>query len=315
MHSEPPSATRFHDGHASIALAAGLWATTGLAGALAPESASATALAEARTLVGGLVLAVFVGLRSGAAPFVQVIGWPLVAASAALAVFQWAFFAGVRGVGSAVAAVVSAGVSPLASDFLAALRVRRLPRRWIVLGSVASGAALFSAVVRGAPGTFGGLLAAALSGIAYAVYAEIAARPVRGLAERVADPPARGQAASLALTALALLGAAAALAPAAASSVWSMTSARGAVVTAYLGIVATALPYAAFVRGLRRMAPADALAVLTFQPVAATLLGWFVLDERLDEPAALTTLAVLSVAALRTWRRSRDLTRTQEKTA
>src|SRR5262245_42808305 len=133
----------WHDGRGAVALAALLWATTGLAGKLAPAGTSAAALAEARTLVGGLALAAVVAARSGWRPFRLAWGWPLVIASAALAVFQWSFFAAVHGAGSAAAAVVSAGVSPFASDALAAARSRgRL--RWAYLAGLLLTAGLSS---------------------------------------------------------------------------------------------------------------------------------------------------------------------------
>jgi drug/metabolite transporter (DMT)-like permease len=74
--------------------------------------------------------------------------------------------------------------------------------------------------------------------------------------------------------------------------------------TAYLGSVATALPYAAFVYGLRVLATGDALVILVLQPLAAAAIGWFVLSERVELPVALGMFALLLALALRSWRQS-----------
>lgn len=308
-----PSRTR-HGGRGPVALAALLWATTGLAGKLAPVGTSAAALAEVRTLVGGLAIAAVVAVRSGWGPFRRAAGWPVVLASVALAIFQWSFFAAVHGAGSAVAAVVSAGISPFAGDALMAALLRGWSRA-AYAGSLLLMAALSGlAMAPGLDAMLAGLSAAMVSGLAYAVYAEIASVRARAA---LASATHEGDV-SLALTALALLGAAAPLAPVAVKGAAPLASFHGAATIAYLGLVATALPYAAFVRGLRHLSTGDALALLALQPLAAAAIGWFALNERLDGLAAAATIALLAATMYRTWRssagsRSIDHQPTEEK--
>jgi DME family drug/metabolite transporter len=318
MDGELRTLAQSRESRLSVAAAALLWATTGLAGTLAPPAASTAALAEARTLIGGLALAAIVLVRSGVRPFSAALGWPLVLASAALAVFQWSFFAAVRGAGSALAAVLSAGLSPFAGDAIAAVRARGYDGARVLFvgafGAVVVAEFVASGELTEDSGMVAGVLSAAVSGVAYAVYAEL----VSQLSVTSSPGPAPPTDASLALTALALLGAAVVLAPLASNGITGLASMRGAAVTAYLGIVATALPYAAFVYGLRALATGDALAILILQPIAAAAIGWFVLSERIELPVALGMFALLLAAALRSWRQSTaahstELTRTREE--
>lgn len=288
-------------GRAAVALAALLWATTGVAGKLAPEGTSAAVLAEVRALVGGLTLAGFVLLRSGWAPFRLVAGWPLIVASAALGIFQWSFFAAVHGAGSAVAAVVSAGVSPFAADMLESARAPGRPRVLGAVGLLLAVAACALALSPHVDPMLSGLSAAIVSGVAYAVYAATASQRARHAPSPSATP--HGDT-GVALTALALLGAAVALAPIAFADLGTLASIHGAVTVAYLGVIATALPYAAFIFGLRRLSTGDALAVLVLQPLGAAAIGWFVLRERLDGPAAFATVVLLVVTIIRSFRPS-----------
>jgi DME family drug/metabolite transporter len=240
-------------------------------------------------------------VRSGWRPFRLAAGWPLVVASGALAVFQWSFFAAVQGAGSAAAAVVSAGVSPFAGDALAAARIRGRLSSAYGAGVLLMAALTALPLVPELDPMLAGMAAAVVSGIAYAVYAEIASQRTRDVP---AGPAPAYADVSLALTALALLGAAVSLAPVAVAGAETLASLHGLTTVAYLGLIATALPYAAFVRGLRRLSAGDALALLALQPLAAAAIGWFALDERLDAPAAFATIALLGATTFRSWRPS-----------
>jgi DME family drug/metabolite transporter len=327
MHSERQLLATRRASRRWVAASALLWATTGLGGALAPAAATPAALAEARTLIGGLALALVVLFRSGTRPFAGIAGLPFVISSAALAAFQWSFFAGVRGAGSAIAALVSAAFAPFAGDVLAAIRARRSPGLGFTLGAALLGAATTALASepagRASSASLAGVLAAAGSGIAYALYADTAAQPQRRASRAHVGTGAGSTVgsldqpdASLAMTGLALLGASAVLAPSASSGVAALVSARGALVTAYLGLIATALAYAAFVRGLRGLAAPEALAILVIQPLAASAIGWLVLEERFDRGRLLATIVLLAAAALRSWRPTAHSlpTQTQEKT-
>jgi probable blue pigment (indigoidine) exporter len=74
---------------------------------------------------------------------------------------------------------------------------------------------------------------------------------------------------------------------------------------AYLGIIGALFAYAVWFRGVERL-PALAVSFLSFaSPVAATLLGWFVLDQRLSAMQVLGALTVVGAVVLAQPRRTR----------
>lgn len=319
MNTHLTAVTSRRDGVGLVACAALLWSTTGLAGVLASSATTPAALAESRALIGGLSLALVVVARSGFGPLVRAAGWSVVVASTALAAFQWGFFAGVRGAGSAIAAIVSAGLSPFVGDLLAAARARGHQRAGLSLALLLMAATIIlvhDGRLLGAGTLLAGLFAAAASGVAYAIYADVAAARGRALMERTSTAGAPDPDASLALTALALLGAAVPLFPVAQTGIAGLATPSGLALTAYLGLFATALPYFLFVRGLRHLATGDALAVLILQPLSAAAIGWVVLGERIEGAAAVATVVLLAATALRALRFSLlHSPRAQEKTS
>jgi DME family drug/metabolite transporter len=108
-----------------------------------------------------------------------------------------------------------------------------------------------------------GVLVALLAGAAYAAYAETVSRM-----ERQGD--SRG--AGIAVTTLALAGGGIALLPAASAQLESLLSPSGLMMTAYLGLLVTALAYSMFVVGLRSVNVGTALALQIVQPVAAIII-------------------------------------------
>jgi DME family drug/metabolite transporter len=76
---------------------------------------------------------------------------------------------------------------------------------------------------------------------------------------------------------------------------------RGVLVALHLGLVATALAYALFARGLKEVPTATAVTLTLAEPLTAATLGLVVLGERLTPPALvgvaflLAGLAILSV--------------------
>jgi DME family drug/metabolite transporter len=131
------------------------------------------------------------------------------------------------------------------------------PRWWIEAAAYIVGLALF---VEGFNLPLAGVLAALLAGLAYAAYAETVSRM-----ERQGD--SRG--AGMAVTTIALAGGGIALLPAASVQLQSLLSPSGLMMTAYLGLLVTALAYGMFVVGLRSVSVGTALALQIVQPVAA----------------------------------------------
>jgi len=95
-------------------------------------------------------------------------------------------------------------------------------------------------------------------------------------------------------------GAAVLLAPilAAGATGWLLTG-RGLAVTAYLGIVTTALAYLSYGRGLRTVPAPVAVTLGLAEPVVAAILGLLVLGERLTATDVVgLTLVGLALASL-----------------
>jgi hypothetical protein len=102
---------------------------------------------------------------------------------AALASFQWCFFAAVRGAGSTIAAILSAAFAPFAGDVLAAIGTRRP----LATGAWSGAALLFAAssVLALTASNWSGVIAAAVSGIATA--AAISRDPHADIARELAE--------------------------------------------------------------------------------------------------------------------------------
>jgi drug/metabolite transporter, DME family len=270
--SEGQFTVRFHSGMslmrsssstpAALILASGmLWASAGAAAQIVPGIASAT-LADARLVVGAIVLTVVIGparlWRELKALPLPILVWT----SLAMGLFQWSFFAAAVTVGGGVATLLSTGASPLYADMIEA-RGKHLPlclRWWLEAAGYLFGLAL---LVKGFNLPIEGALAALLAGVAYAVFAATAAQM-----ERQSDSTGAG----IAITTLALAGGGIALLPAASAQFESLMSPSGLMVTAYLGVLVTALAYRMFIAGLRTVKVGTALALQVLQPLAAIVI-------------------------------------------
>ncbi|WP_405143738.1 EamA family transporter [Sphaerisporangium sp. NBC_01403] len=259
-------------GPAAVVAAAVLWGTAGTAGTLAPAGAAdPVALAAARLLIGGVVLAVAAGPATWA---LLTRGRPLslVAAAGAVAAYQLCFFAAVGRTGVAVGTVVAIGSGPVFTGLLSWLYDRRRPgRRWTLAtaAAVAGCAALVSGgeAVGADPG---GVLLALAGGLLYGFYAVTAARAIGGGAP------------SGAVMGVMFGGAAAVMLPV---LLWRGTAwlgePRGLLTALYLGLATTALSYFLYGRGLRTTPVAKAATLALAEPAVAALLGLVVLHERL----------------------------------
>ena len=216
------------------------------------------------------------------------------AAGAAMAAYQLCFFSAVTLTGVAVAALLAICSAPILIALLAALVLgeRLTPTVRLSLGLAVVGTGLLVVGPRdlGAiAGRFGaGALLALGAGLSYAVYAVGTKR----LLARVAPLPLA--AATFALAALliapALLTAGPLQAPLA--ETWPLLL--------YLGVIPTALAYAAFTAGLRRVPATAAGIVSLLEPLTATALGVIVVRRnarrRWAAAGALLLLGALRIA-------------------
>ena len=262
-------------------LGAAAWGSTGTAAHFAPAGTSSASIGAARIALGGLLLLAFavstagrrldirrllaVGRRARAA---------LVLAAVAVGGYQLCFFTAVRMTGVAIGTVVAIGSAPVFTGALSRLTGGpRLDIRWMA----ATAAAVAGCVVLvtggqadGVGAGVGGVGLALAAGCCYAIYAVAASRLIRAGNSETA------------VMGLLFGGAAVLLAPvlAAGSPGWLLT-ARGLALTAYLGVVTTALAYLFYGRGLRTVSAPVAVTLGLAEPVVAAILGLVVLGERL----------------------------------
>ncbi len=274
----------------AILAAALCFSTTGTAQALAGVDASPLAVGAARIVVGGGILGLLALARRPhtSTPTGSRLSTAALIALGAIGVlaYQPLFFLGTRENGVAIGTVVALGSAPIATGIVDAVRSRRLPSpRWMLATAIAlTGVVLVSGVTGGAVALApGGLLASAGAGMSYALYTVCG----KALIERGWDSTrvmgtVFGVAAVASLPVLLIAGAS-----------WLATP-NGLALALWLGVVTTTVAYLLFGWGLARLTAVTVSTLTLAEPLAATLLGLFVLHEHLTPVSALG-LALIAV--------------------
>lgn len=254
-----------------VLAAAILWGTTGTSQGLAPAGVESNAIGAVRLAVGGGAL-LFLALLRGS--FKGGGHWPLMATVVSaffVAGYQLCFFAGVARTGVAVGTMVAIGSSPVAAGILGYLvRKERLGGRWLLATLLAVfGCGLLATGAGGLQGDLTGILLALGAGVSYAAYTV----SIKGLLEQHAPD---------AVMAVVFCLAAALLSPLLfMSPLGWLAEPRGLLVALHLGVVATALSYILFARGLQTISVGTAATLSLGEPLTAALLGVLVLGEKL----------------------------------
>jgi DME family drug/metabolite transporter len=285
----------------AVLAAAMCFSTTGTAQALAGVDASPLAVGAARIVVGGGILGLLALARRAPPPPPRaargsIAGLVALGAIGVLA-YQPLFFLGTRDNGVAIGTVVALGSAPIATGIVDAVRLRRAPsQRWLIATAIAlAGVILVSGVAGGAAAlTPGGLLASAGAGMSYALYTVCGKALIeRGWNSTRVMGTVFGVAAAASLPVLLIAG-----------SSWLLTP-NGLALALWLGVVTTAIAYVLFGWGLARLTAVTVSTLTLAEPLAATLLGLFVLQEQLTPVGALglaliaVGLAVVSVPSRR----------------
>jgi DME family drug/metabolite transporter len=199
---------------------------------------------------------------------------PTLIGAASIAAYQLCFFAAVSLTGVAIGTIVAIGSAPILAGLLSWLVDRERPqRRWIMATLLAVAGCT---VLIASGGTLnvnaGGVLLALGAGAAYAVYAHSSKAL---LAEHTPD---------LVTAVLFSLGAVFLLPVLFISDLSWLSTGRGLMVALHLGLVATALAYILFTRGLQRIPVSSAVTLSLAEPLTAALLGILLLRERLTFP-------------------------------
>jgi DME family drug/metabolite transporter len=288
------SITSFGMGRVFILSAALLWGTTGTAQALGPDRATPLGVGAVRMAVGGSTL-FFVALIARRLPSPRAwIAPPVIVAGAAMAAYQPLFFGSVGRTGVAVGTIVAIGTAPILAGLLARLvRSEPLDPTWGLATALAiAGATL---LVSGGP-EMGvdptGVALAVAAGASYAVYAVAAKNVVEDRSPTAAMSLVSGWAAVLLAPALVL------------GDLRWLSEPGGAGMALHLGVIATALAYLLFARGLAVTPVAPTATLSLAEPATATLLGVLVLDERLTPFSGLGVVLVAAGLVLLTRHRA-----------
>lgn len=279
-----------------VLAATSLFGTIGTARALGPQ-APAAAVGAARALLAAVVLLGIVALTGNSvrAALRRRGVW---VAGVAQASFQVTFLAAVPRTGVAVGTLLAIGSAPIFSGLLH----RRVDRTWVVATSLSvCGLALLvmagSASSRSATGLeLPGVLLALGAGLSYAAYTVATGRAV--MAEQTISPTA--------VTTATFVVAAALLSPSLLLTDLSwLATGPGLAMVAWLALAPTVVSYLLLARGLRTL-PAPVVSTLGLaEPLVATVLGVWLLAERLGlvgwagAAGVLAGLAVVAAGASR----------------
>lgn len=272
-----------------VLAAAVLWGSTGTAQSFAPPQLSSYWVGALRLAVAGLFFAAWLLATEWRA--LAALPWrPVAAAGLCMAVYNLAFFAGVRASGVAVGTAIALGSAPVWAGLLQWLRARRSPAAAWWGGTalaVTGGALMVLAPATGGTGlTAPGVALCLLAGLSYAIYAQLNQHMVATSAAAAVTGAAFALAALLALPlAWALAGP-------------PVLVLRDLFIVGWLGVMSTGVAYLLLSHALRRIGSATAVALSLGEPVTAFALALVVVGER-PGPAAYAGLgAVLLGLAL-----------------
>lgn len=259
-----------------VLMAAMLWGTTGTAQALAPASATPLAVGTARLAIGGVGLLLWAAakgsLRDGRDWSKKIV----VMGAICVAAYQLLFFAGVARTGVAIGTMVGIGSAPIIAGLLDWLVQKQRPsRRWVaatmlaILGCVLL---IFAGTDASVSIDLVGILLAIGAGAAYAIFA-LTSKDL--LAQHTPD-------AVMAL--LFSLGAMLLMPLLFIVDLSWLTEPRGLFVALELGVLATAVAYLLYARGLVTVTAATAVTLSLAEPLTAATLGIFLLGESVTVP-------------------------------
>jgi DME family drug/metabolite transporter len=260
--------------------AAVLWGTTGTAQHVAPARISPYWIGALRLAIAAVCFALLVAATEGgraAREAVPGLWRRQLLAGACIAVYNLAFFAGVRLAGVAVGTTIAIGSGPLFAGAAQALLTRRppVPLWWLGTALAIAGGAAIALGNGGVAATDSGGVALCLTaGLSYAIYT-LTAKSLSAHAS-----PARaslwvfGTAAAIAVPAAWLI------APSGGADLVAAGS-RGWLVVAWLGVMATGLSYLLFSSALRFISAATGVALAMGEPLTAFTLAVLVLGEPL----------------------------------
>jgi DME family drug/metabolite transporter len=257
---------------AGVVGASVLFGTSGTARSFLPDDAPSLGIAAMRLLIGAtplMIYAFFVHRRSFRRPNRQV-----VVAGCAMGLFQVLFFQSISLTGVAVGTMVTIGSGPIVATAVEFVVGRRIS--WTMASGVAVALAGLSILVLGSSSADGGdlslqgIMSGVGAGVCYAAYTHIS----KGLlTDGWAGAWVMAQSFSVsALVCSALLFTV--------PMQW-LASSQSVITVGYLGIATIAVPYLFYALSLARLGSAVVVTLTLIEPVTATALGAFFLDENI----------------------------------
>lgn len=251
-----------------VLFAAILWGTTGTAQTFAPESASPVMIGAVRLAVGGFAMLGFVVIQGK----FDLRGWsvvPTLIAALGMALFQPLFFSAVAATGVAIGTVVAIGSAPILAGILEwTVRGVAPERRWWAATIVTiTGCFLLFMNGQEMRVTPMGLIMALGAGLSFAVYTLVSKQLLK-------------QHASDLVVAVVFTLSALFLTPVLFMyDVSWVLQFRGFAVAMHVGLLATALAYLCFARGLTGLTAATGVSLSLAEPLTAAMLGVVVVGE------------------------------------
>lgn len=253
----------------AVALAAVLFATTGTAAELGPDTLSPHAAGAWRALIGGIGLSGWIWFRHRPIP-IRSLDWRWVAlGGVAVAGYQLTFFDAVARTGVAVGTLVTIGTGPIVAGVIDLAASRRPPSlRWAA-GAFAAVAGVAVLTVDAADVRAAGVVLALIAGTTFPVYGLAAQRLMSAVEPDVAIGAVFGVGTLLLL-------------PLAVGSAPEAFSSAGSILTVvYLGVFTLAIAYILWGIGLKRLTLGVVVVVTLLEPAVASILGVGVLGEPL----------------------------------
>ncbi|WP_416148449.1 EamA family transporter [Salipaludibacillus sp. HK11] len=264
-----------------VLLGAMLWGTTGTAQHFAPEGAHPIAVGTMRLAVGGSVLFLLVLFRRKQ----KVTDWPvkaIVLAAVAMAAYQPLFFSAVATTGVAIGTVIGIGSAPILTGFIEWVAFKRRPDRQWWLATVLSiiGCVLLFSTQGDIELDPIGFLMAIGAGLSFSGYTLVNKQIVQKMPSEMAVGVVFTLSAILLSPFLFIYDISWVLEP------------SGILVVLQLGIVATAIAYLLFVKGLMGVPASSAVTLSLAEPLTAALLGVIVVGEVLT-PSAVVGIVMI----------------------
>lgn len=266
----------------AVLISGTLLGTAGTAVALAPAEASTTSLGVARVGIGGLLLLLllplFGGSRRNLGSVVRRGGvWVMAFSTAA---FQPLFFGATTRTGVALSTVITIGTMPLFTGVIGRVLFKApFKRIWIIATSLAVIGLLLRSWEQLETVDTLGIAMALGAGLATGCYVNGAKYELNRGGHPVELPAVAYSLSALLLLPL-LVG----------DSLTWITTTPGVLTAIYLGAISMALANTLQVVGLKRLSPGPTATLLLADPLTATILGIWLLDE------SITPLATLGLA-------------------